>query len=147
MAIILKSLLINFALVAISCSGCTSSDEPKRNDHKKVELITQQKNTPGHLNNRKKNTDSLENKKLRYLYFANGGIIGYYNDGTVVGCPRCDFNASNVAAMMHKKPHAKYTVEPGGILLINGTDQEVPMSEADGWAMVDYKWHINPPKN
>lgn len=30
-------------------------------------------------------------RKLRYLFYANGGVLGYFDDGTVVPCARCEF--------------------------------------------------------
>ena len=89
-------------------------------------------------------------KELRYLFFANGGIVGYFNDGTIAGCPRCDFAKSNIANMFEKEPTGTYTVEADGSLLINGTEKETPVynsSDYDGWALIDYKWYIKPPQN
>ena len=86
-------------------------------------------------------------KELRYLFFANGGFNAYFDDGTVVGCPRCDFMRSNIWQMWKRKPEARYKVLPDGSLLINGQYREHPVYEpgaADGWALIDYKWYTRP---
>ena len=93
---------------------------------------------------KKKVSQAPKVRRLRYLFFANGGMVGYYSDGTVVGCPRCDFNASNVKAMLHEKPYARYTIEPGGVLVIKSNQKETPAPE-NGWALINYKWYIKPP--
>ncbi|MCH5597486.1 hypothetical protein [Niabella ginsengisoli] len=28
-----------------------------------------------------------ETRRLSYFFYSNGGLVGYFNDGTVVGCP------------------------------------------------------------
>ena len=85
---------------------------------------------------------------LRYLYFANGGVIGYYTDGSVRGCPRCDFCDDNIAAMSDRRPHANYTVESDGSLLVDGERRAIPASDSaavdDGWAMIDSRWLMRP---
>lgn len=89
-------------------------------------------------------------KELRYLYFANGGIRGYFDDGTIVGCPRCDFCKSNIQTMFGEKPMGTYIVEDDGTLVINGNEKEHPeykSSDYDGWALIDYKWYIKPPQD
>lgn len=99
-----------------------------------------------------KETDRTKKKskrELRYLYFANGGIVGYFDDGTVTGCPRCDFCRSNIIAMFDEKPYGTYTVQPDGSLLIDGHNKEFPEYDEtmpDGWALIDYKWYIKPPQ-
>jgi len=93
---------------------------------------------------------SKRSRELRYLFFANGGIVGYFDDGTITGCPRCDFCKSNILGMFNKEPHGTYIVQTDGSLLINGTDKEVPTysnADVDGWALIDYKWFIKPPQN
>ncbi|MCC6515207.1 MAG: hypothetical protein IT275_02530 [Chitinophagales bacterium] len=86
-------------------------------------------------------------KELRYLYHANGGIIGYFSDGTIVGCPRCDFCRSNIQAMFNDKPHSTYEVMSDGSLLINNSDREFPSYNDDnGWALIDYKWNEKVPQ-
>jgi hypothetical protein len=88
-------------------------------------------------------------KELRYLFFANGGLVAYFDDGSVVGCPRCDFSRSNIWSLWDAKPHARYQVLRDGRLLVNGTSKESPIyrrGDPDGWALINYKWYIKPPQ-
>lgn len=82
-----------------------------------------------------------EGRKIRYLFMANGGIIAYFDDGTVVGCPRCELD---VEALYNLKPHSTYIVEEDGILLVGGQRREIPFIARKGewqdWIMIDYKW-------
>lgn len=89
-----------------------------------------------------------ENKKeLRYLYYANGGLRGYFDDGTIVGCPRCDFCRSSILAMFDEKPMGTYKVQSDGSLLVNNSEREFPKYNNDnGWALIDYKWNEKVPQ-
>lgn len=80
------------------------------------------------------------NRKLRYLFYANGGLRGYFDDGTITACPRCDLLKDNVNDLYSEKPFETYTVEDG-FLLIDGEAKEYPDTAQD-WAMIDYKWII-----
>jgi hypothetical protein len=90
--------------------------------------------------------DSLINdRKLRFLFFANGGLLGFYSDGTVAGCPHCDLLKSNIEAMSNEKPHAGYTVGVGYLVLDDGEKMVLDTTlEFREWAMVDYKWVVEP---
>ena len=89
----------------------------------------------------------INKKELRYLYHANGGMLLYFNDGTIVGCPRCDFIKSNIVASFSAEPDGTYTVEEDGSLLINNNDKEFPnYNEDNGWALIDYKWNKKVPQ-
>ena len=93
--------------------------------------------------------EKAKKRELRYLFFANGGIVGYFDDGTIAGCPRCDFCKSNIVAMFNEKTYGKYKVENDGSLTINGDEHLVPAfnpGDIDGWALIDYKWKIKPPQ-
>jgi hypothetical protein len=86
---------------------------------------------------------------LRYLFFANGGIIGYFDNGTYVGCPRCDFCKSNIASMFNATPTGTYSIEVDGSLLRNGSEKEFPSyntGDMDGSALINYHWYIKPPQ-
>lgn len=81
-------------------------------------------------------------RELRYLYYSNGGLVGYFNDGTIAGCPRCDLLKSNVDQLYLEKTFNTYT-EKNGVLQIKGGEFEYPKknneSGSDGWAMINYK--------
>lgn len=110
-------------------------------------LISKSKNSlvKKDVNSKKLKTPNKIKKKLRYLYYSNGGIRGYFDDGTVVGCPRCDLIESNVLNLYNEKPIGKYKVLDDGSLFVNNSEQEFPnYNEDNGWALIDYKWHEKP---
>lgn len=83
------------------------------------------------------------NKKLRYLFYSNGGLRGYFDDGSITSCPQCDLIKANVNYLFSEDPFETYTIEDG-YLLINGVEKEYPDSAQD-WAMIDYKWIVDVP--
>lgn len=89
-----------------------------------------------------------KDKKLRFLYATNGGLRAYYDDGTLVGCSRCDLMKENLEAMQEMEPMGTYTIDSNGVLLW-GTGLDTPSMEDsswdDGsWAMIDYQWQFVP---
>jgi hypothetical protein len=151
---------ILFIVTLFSCDNKNSLKE-KELELKEKELNIREKELAQKQEEKKKNISSPEQKKtiqqtqpenkktrkLRYLYFANGGLVGYFDDGTISGCPRCDFASQNVKALYTIKPHMKYTIEKG-YLLVDGSQREYPKgnpSVGEGWAMIDYKWQITVP--
>jgi len=157
---LLKSIVIILSIFFISCSNNTDSIKEKELELKAKELelkereINAKEKSVSETNNSYNKVNKPSSKKskreLRYLYFSNGGIIGYFDDGTIAGCPRCDFMKSNIINMFEKKPHGKYTVEADGSLLINGSERETPIynsNDFEGWALIDYKWYIKPEYN
>lgn len=92
-------------------------------------------------NNPATNTKKESVKKLRYLFFSNGGLVGYFDDGTVAGCPRCDLIKENVESLKKSKPFGTYTVEKN-YLLVNGNER-VELYEngkpTRDLAIIDYK--------
>jgi len=89
----------------------------------------------------------IERKKLRYLYYSNGGLIGYFSDGIIAGCPRCDLLKENVEYLTTGDVLRTYTVAPNGSLILNNGDQETPTAKnnniGEGWAVIDYKWYVD----
>jgi hypothetical protein len=92
-------------------------------------------------------------KELRFLYHSNGGIIGYFDDGTVANCVRCDFIRSNILTLFNEKPIGSYEILSDGSLLIKGvhgnnnSERLFPNYEDDaGWALIDYKWNEKVPQ-
>lgn len=86
----------------------------------------------------KSTTHQKQQKKLVYLYTANGGMVGYYDDGTVVGCPRCDFCRSNILAMLKVKPMGKWDLKK--------PDDFISYEEDNGWVLINYKWKEKVPQ-
>jgi hypothetical protein len=85
-------------------------------------------------------SNTSQSKKLRYLFYANGGLLGYFDDGSITACGRCDLSKESIKALYLEKPFKTYTVE-NGFLLIDGKGKEYP-DTAENWAMIDYKWFI-----
>lgn len=88
-------------------------------------------------------------KKLQYLLESNAGMLGFYDDSTVVSCPRCDFNESNVKLMATKKSIAKFNVVDDYIkAIINGGEQRFMLYEEGKvdtqWVMFNFKWIRKP---
>ncbi len=86
----------------------------------------------------KTNTVATNKKELRYLFYDNGGIIGYFNDGTKAGCPRCDFCKSNVDELFAQESMGTYTDEE----VLN----EINENGTEGWALIDYEWKMEVPQ-
>lgn len=80
----------------------------------------------------------IQKKELVYLYAANGGMIGYFSDGSVVGCPRCDFCKSNILAMFKKKSSEKWNLKK--------PNDFTSYEEDNGWVLVNYKWNEKVPQ-
>lgn len=85
-------------------------------------------------------TTSEINRKLRYLFCSNGGMIGYFDDGTISSCPRCDCIIENVSTFHHNVPYGTYKVESDGSLLIDGETKEYPNAEDRDWILINYRW-------
>lgn len=150
-------LFIFFSIFIISCN---SFDETKHKElilkereliirEKELSLKEQEAISNSSLKNQSKSKTEVKRfkKELRYLQFSNGGIRGYFDDGTIVGCPRCDLCKSNIEAMLSQKPMATYIVKNDGTLIIDGNESEKPEyknSDFNEWALIDYKWYVKP---
>lgn len=77
-------------------------------------------------------------KKLVHLFAANGGMIGYYDDGTTVGCPRCDFSQANIDAMSQIEPMGKWDTRHPELLKEDTQEED--------WVLFDYKWQKSQPR-
>lgn len=82
-------------------------------------------------------------KKLRYMYAANGGLIGFFDDGSVSGCPRCDMIKENVETLYETPPHARYE-NHGQYLTLQGNRMDFYEDSVlkHEWVLFDYKWAI-----
>ena len=76
-------------------------------------------------------------RKLAYLYVANGGLIGYFNDGTVVGCPKCDLCRNNISSLYKMKVIKHWN--------LHKPNHFTPYHQDNGWVLVNYKWHAKVP--
>jgi hypothetical protein len=103
----------------------------------KEDSINQLKNVE---NNAVEKTSKTSKRELRYLYAANGGLLGYFNDGTTAGCPGCDFCKSNVDGL--------YTEKPSGTYANDEVVNEIKESGEDikSWVLIDYQWKAEVPQ-
>lgn len=85
-------------------------------------------------------------RKLKYLYYSNGGLIGYFDDGSISACPRCELEVTNVKTLNSSKPFGTFVVQKDGSLLVNGSEKIKPSPKnefiGEGWAVINYKWLI-----
>lgn len=81
--------------------------------------------------------------KLRFLYSSNGGLIGYYNDGSIRGGPKCDLLKPNLETMSIQDPIGTYSYEDSCIIEYGKDTLCIEMNASHPyWAMVDYKWYM-----
>lgn len=139
---IIKPLLI-FLILLISCSdNKTTKEEPKHNiENDMIKSLNQ------NLNDNKVNISNQievdENKKLQFLFYSNGGLIGYYDDGTIVGCPRCDLMDENIKAMKSKKPHSRFKIIDDFLISEQGDTISIKSMKDNEWAIVNYTNNFN----
>lgn len=76
-------------------------------------------------------------KKLKYLQATNAGLLGYFDNGSIVACPKCDFTQSNVDILYHQESVGSWDKNktPESFML----DQNDPDLKSS-WVMVDYGW-------
>lgn len=145
--------LIFIAIISLATS-CANNENALQQNDELIESDTAQNDTIINTEQTKK-TDSATSsslqkegeRKLRYLFYANGGLVGYFDDGTVAACPRCDLLKENIRALHAAMPFKKYTVEKDGSLLVGKSEHQFPKEKDDNgnkeWAMIDYKWLVN----
>lgn len=91
-------------------------------------------------------TADTNNRKLIHIFYSNGGILTFYNDGTVTGCPQCDLNENNIELLKSKESFATYTADDKSIWIKykNGDKSEMKFyvegKISDDCAMKDGKW-------
>jgi hypothetical protein len=96
-----------------------------------------------------KNTEQSKNRKLRFLYYSKLGLRAYYNDGSIIDCPRCELTQESVLSIQNnteEKGVLTYVIEKDGNLLVDGWKHEYPVvnknENFEGWAMINYKWFV-----
>lgn len=108
-------------------------------------LIDSQYIENSELKNR--NKERKHSKELRFLYASNAGIVGYFDNGTVVVCPKCDFCRSNILTMFNENPSGIYEINNDGSLQVNHSEREYPnYNEDKGWVLINYKWNEKVPQ-
>lgn len=84
--------------------------------------------------------------QLLHVFYSNGGLLAFYNDGTVTGCPKCDLNESNIELLKSKEPFATYTCDDKAIYVLyeDGSKNEMQFyvngEISEDWAIKDGKW-------
>lgn len=76
-------------------------------------------------------------------------MIGYFDDGTIAGCPKCDFCRTNIMAMFKARPIGRYIVKNDGCLLVTNSEKRCPEDNKNTighWALVNYKWGEHVPQ-
>ncbi|HRI47865.1 MAG TPA: hypothetical protein PK559_12230, partial [Ignavibacteriaceae bacterium] len=87
-------------------------------------------------------------RKLRYLYFSNSGLVGYFNDKTVVFCPKCDLFIENIDGLFLKTPNSHYKIKENGDLYnLENNETISPTNDENfngyGWAIINYSWTMD----
>ena len=97
-----------------------------------------------------KNTKKSKDRKLRFLHYSNVDLRAYFDDGTIITCPRCPFtkeNVENIQSNLSDEPVQTYELKDDGSLLIDGWKHEYPYvnknENYEGWAMINYKWFVD----
>ena len=94
--------------------------------------------TKSHKKASSKTKKTKHKKELVYLFAANGGMVGYFSDGSVVGCPKCDFCKSNILAMFKEKPFGTWDLK--------NPEDFSSSDENNNWVLVNYKWKQKVPQ-
>lgn len=136
--------IVIFIVIFIGCNNISNETKEKELELKKKELEIKEKEfnfeITKHNQSTKKvtqnNSQKSEKKELVYLYTANGGMVGYFNDGSVVGCPRCDFCKSNILSMFKEKPMSSWDLKQ--------PDDYDPNDNS--WVLVNYEWKEKVPQ-
>ena len=148
--------LIFIIALSITLFSCNNQKEKKQEREikakelqlKEKELHVEKPGTqisPIVTNNKEQST----NRKLRFLYYSKLGLRAYYNDGSVIDCPRCELTQENVLSIQNntkEKGVQTYVIENDGNLLVDGWKHEYPVvnkkENFEGWAMINYKWFV-----
>ncbi len=96
------------------------------------------KNTEGAIDTKKK-IEIQQNRQLQFLFFANGGLIGYFDDGTISSCPRCDLTDESIASLKNKKPYSKFKIVDKVLISEQGDTIPINSMKNNEWAIVNYK--------
>lgn len=82
-------------------------------------------------------------RKLRYMYAANGGLLAFFDDGTVSACSPCEMIKENVSTLYETPPHARYK-KHNNSLSLNGDRMDFYKDRTlkPEWVLFEYKWTI-----
>lgn len=90
-----------------------------------------------------------QKKELRYLYASNSGLIGYFDDGSISSCPRCDFYRDNVLYLFEADVYSYYKATEDGTMMIQNRESIIEPNyiEDRGWKLINYKWQERVPQS
>lgn len=147
----MKKIFIPFitiiAIVGMSCSETVKTEKKstkelelkeKELELKEKELELKQKELALEKQKSTSEEKTKKERRLIHLFVSNGGMIGYYDDGTAVGCPRCDFLQENLNFMFNQKPTEKWDVNNPEALKVDTNE--------DDWALFNYEWKKDRPE-
>ncbi|WP_067139002.1 hypothetical protein [Oceanivirga salmonicida] len=80
-----------------------------------------------------------KNRQLQFLYFSNGGLIGYFDDGTITGCPKCDLTNESINSLKNRKPHSKFKIVENELISEQGGSIPINSMKSNEWAIVNYR--------
>lgn len=82
-------------------------------------------------------------RKLRYMYASHGGLLAFFDDGTVSACSPCEMIKENVSTLYETKPHARYKKQNNSLSL-NGDRMDFYKGRElkPEWVLFEYKWTI-----
>jgi hypothetical protein len=148
-------LLIVLSLIVFSCKNDTVeqqelSVEATELKLKEKELLKKEAKIDTHIPPIvTKNTATQSDRKLRFLYYSPVGLRAYFDDGSIIACPRCELTQENIELIQsnsNDKAIQKYVIEDDGSLTIDGWKHEFPSinkeEDFEGWAMINYKWFV-----
>lgn len=140
---------ILFLSITILLTSCTQKNKSNsENTSSKLDTITNDNNYKNNtVDTDTITTKTIQERNLRFLFFANGGLIGYFNDGTITGCPRCDLTSENITALYNKEPHSKFKVEKGYLISELNDSIFINSMTKREWAIIEYENQINNPKS
>lgn len=143
---IFKILFLSIILLLISCNQKKKSNS--KTISSKEEIIS---NDNISKNNQEDtigiNKKMTQERNLRFLFYANGGLIGYFNDGTISGCTSCDLNKDNITSLYTKDPHAQFKVEKGFLISELNDTILIDSMTINEWAIIEYENQVNNPKS
>ena len=87
----------------------------------------------------------VTNKKIRYLLYNEVGLLAFYNDFSIAGCPKCELNRLNIKNMKNMEVLGFYDIQSDGKLKAGTTTFNPVEIEDNGdkrWAVIDYFWYV-----
>ncbi len=120
----MKNITVILLIFVVSILSCENNQTSKKTS----ETITVEKKS-----------ETPKEKRLQFLFYANGGLIGYFDDGTIVGCPRCELTDEVVEILKDREPHSKFKIIDNVLISEQGDTIPIDSMRNNEWAIVNYK--------